>query len=45
MHQRIDYIAHERRTSTLFAGRLASGESVFALPEPLTMDYLWATAL
>ncbi|EPQ6934358.1 substrate-binding periplasmic protein [Pseudomonas aeruginosa] len=40
VRQRIDYIAHERRTGTLFAERLAGGENIRALPEPLTVDYL-----
>lgn len=28
------------RTGTLFAERLAGGENIRALPEPLTVDYL-----
>ncbi|MNN86764.1 hypothetical protein D3C81_2042190 [compost metagenome] len=40
MRQRIDFIAHERRTGRLFAEQLAGGEDIRALPTPLTVDYL-----
>ncbi|WEJ72235.1 transporter substrate-binding domain-containing protein [Pseudomonas sp. PSE14] len=40
IRQRIDFIAHERRTGTLFVEQLAGGEDITALPRPLTVDYL-----
>ncbi len=40
VRQRIDFIAHERRTGTLFAEQLAGGQDIAALPRPLTVDYL-----
>ncbi|MCJ1886314.1 transporter substrate-binding domain-containing protein [Pseudomonas sp. LA21] len=40
IRQRIDFIAHERRTGTLFVEQLAGGEDIVALPRPLTVDYL-----
>lgn len=40
IRQRIDFIAHERRTGGLFVEQLAGGENIAALPRPLTVDYL-----
>ncbi|MDN6855422.1 transporter substrate-binding domain-containing protein [Pseudomonas sp. CAN2814] len=40
IRQRIDFIAHERRTGTLFVEQLAGGQDIAALPRPLTVDYL-----
>lgn len=40
IRQRIDFIAHERRTGRLFVEQLAGGEDIASLPKPLTVDFL-----
>ena len=40
IRQRIDFIAHERRTGLLFIERLAGGEQIVAAKRPITVDYL-----
>ena len=40
IRQRIDFIAHERRTGRLFVERLPGGEQIDVAEQPITIDYL-----